>query len=654
MKPLQDQDPDRIADYRLIGRLAQGGMGVVYLARSPRGRMVAVKTIRAELVTAPGFRHRFAQESAAARRVGGTWTAAVLDADPDAELPWVATAYIAGPTLHRVVAEQHGPLPEYSLRGLASGLCQALGAIHGAGLIHRDLKPSNVMVTVDGPKVIDFGIVRALDASTASGLTTTGSVIGSPGFMSPEQIRGERLTEASDIFSLGAVLAFAAAGRLPFDTPEGQIHAVMYRVVNEPPDLTGVPEPLLGLVRDCLAKDPADRPTLAELRDREETQYRSLRSWLPQEALARLAEDAVRLLDQEDPRTRVAAPVNGEGGEDREDAEAGRVAETAETGRVAETAETAETPETAEAAQLAQAPTAPAHPATARLTVSSATTGSDGADASGCSGAGASGGSGEHTTSPSAGSGPPERSGPRLVDERRRAQGRPPGDGRRDAVYWALALFGLVAVLTVVHQFVAVSGMGDYADDPDDLTMQRESVPAYVLMGVQCASAVGLVVCWLVWFARVRAVAEEFSPGRLRYAPRMAVLGWFVPVGNLFLPKQIANDVWHASSPPGRAGGMAPAGALHAWWYAWLVTFVTWPLFWFPWVETLDFQDDSACLDWDDLNEWCEDYEYDYWYEFGPLTWINLVLQLLVVPSVVLAGRYVRRLSALQNERRAV
>jgi serine/threonine protein kinase len=305
VQPLQEQDPDRIADYRLLGRLGEGGMGVVYLARSPRGRMVAVKTIRAELAAAPDFRLRFAKETAVAQQVGGEWTAAVLDADPDAALPWVATAYVVGPTLYQVVAEQHGPLPERSVRGLASGLCRALGDIHDAGLIHRDLKPSNVMVTIDGPKVIDFGIARAVDSSTTGGLTSTGVVVGSPGFMSPEQIRGERLTEASDIFSLGAVLAFAAAGRLPFEATEGQLHALMYRVVHEPPDLTGVPEPLLGLIKDCLAKDPADRPTLAELRERKETQYRSLGPWLPPEVLARLGQEAVQLLDQEDPRTRM-------------------------------------------------------------------------------------------------------------------------------------------------------------------------------------------------------------------------------------------------------------------------------------------------------------------------------------------------------------
>ncbi|MFD0427884.1 serine/threonine-protein kinase [Streptomyces zhihengii] len=182
--------------------------------------MVAVKAIRRELASLPDFRLRFAEEVAIAQRVGGDWTAAVLDADPHAETPWVATAYVPGPTLADVVT-RHGPLPERSVRGLASGLCDALADIHAAGLVHRDLKPSNIMITIDGPKVIDFGIVRALDGPTHGGLTSSGVIVGSPGFMAPEQVRGERLTAACDIFSLGSVLAFAAGGRLPFEAPEG-------------------------------------------------------------------------------------------------------------------------------------------------------------------------------------------------------------------------------------------------------------------------------------------------------------------------------------------------------------------------------------------------------------------------------------------------
>lgn len=589
MQPLQGRDPDRIADYRLIGRLGEGGMGVVYLARSPRGRMVAVKTIRGDLMATPDFRRRFAEEVAAAQRVGGKWTAAVLEADPDAALPWVATAYVAGPTLQQVVTEPRRPLPEHSVRGLASGLCQALGDIHAAGLIHRDLKPSNVMVTIDGPKVIDFGIVRALDASTAGGLTSTGALIGSPGFMSPEQIRGESLTEASDIFSLGTVLAFAAAARLPFDAPESQMHALMYRVVHEPPDLTGVPESLLGLIKDCLAKDPADRPTLADLREREETQYRSLGPWLPAEVLARLGQEAVQLLDQEDPRTRMILAAGAAPGADR----------------VAEA--------------RASAPTVTPQPPTAQLTMSLA-----GPEAPG------------DPSQQAARAGQPKAPRPRLVDERRRARGQAlPADGYRAAVYWLLALFALASALTAVQQLIVIVDGAD-RDGLSTLWDSRSEIEdtAYVLLGAQILLGVGLVVGWLIWFVRVRAVAERLAPGQLRYRPFMAVAGWFIPVGNLFLPKQIANDVWHASSPPGQAGGMAPANLLHTWWFVWLATLLTWPLYWTPWTETGKMRYSGM--------------RQPRWYDFEPLTWISLTLHVLVVPAAVVAALYVRRLTAMQ------
>ncbi|WP_433517237.1 protein kinase domain-containing protein [Nonomuraea sp. CA-143628] len=592
MQSLQEQDPDRIADYRLIGRLGEGGMGVVYLARSPRGRMVAVKIIRAELAAALDFRRRFAEEIAVARRVGGKWTAAVLAADPDAALPWVATAYVAGPTLHQVVAEQGGPLPENSVRGLASGLCQALGDIHDAGLIHRDLKPSNVMVTINGPKVIDFGIVRALDASTTGGLTATGAVIGSPGFMSPEQIRGEKLTGASDIFSLGTVLAFAATGRLPFDAQDSQLHALMYRVVHEPPDLTGVPEPLLGLIKDCLAKDPAGRPTLNELRAREETQYRSLEPWLPSEVLARLGQEAVQLLDQEDPRTRMIIAAGAAPGADP----------------------------AAEA--MTVTPAVSPQPLTAKLTMTLA-----------------------DSKAPVAGDQPHQQAAVavrseapqlRLVDERRRARGLTlPADGYRAAVYWLLALFALVSVLTVVQQLgVAVGGV--HQDGLFALWESRSAIEdiSYVLLGAQVLFGVGLVVGWLIWFVRVRAVAERLAPGQLRYRESMAAVGWFIPVGNLFLPKQIANDVWHASSPPGRGGGMGPAGLLHAWWFVWLATFLTWPLYWTPWMETGKMR--------------YPDGDQPSWYDFQLLTWFSMAVHVLVVPAVVVAALYVHRLTVMQ------
>jgi serine/threonine protein kinase len=263
---LRPGDPPEVGPYRLLGRLGTGGMGQVFLALSPGARPVAIKLIRAELAEERGFRARFAAEVAAARAVGGAYTAAVIDADPQAELPWMATAYVPGPSLADVL-EDSGPLPPASLVALAAGLAEALAAIHAAGVVHRDLKPSNVLLAADGPRVIDFGISRAVDQSM---LTTTGEVMGSPGFMSPEQARGSgEIGPASDLFSLGAVLTFAATGRGPFGA--GPPAALLFRVVNEPPELTGLPSRLRPLVVSCLAKDPVTRPTpadlLAELRE---------------------------------------------------------------------------------------------------------------------------------------------------------------------------------------------------------------------------------------------------------------------------------------------------------------------------------------------------------------------------------------------------
>ncbi|MEU3443995.1 protein kinase, partial [Streptomyces griseoincarnatus] len=258
-------DPQSIGGYRLLARLGAGGMGQVYLARSDRGRTVAVKLVREELARQEEFRARFRQEVRAARQVGGDWTAPVLDADTEAAVPWVATGYVAGPSLQQVVGHDHGALPERSVRILGAGLAYALKDIHAAGIIHRDLKPSNVLVTIDGPRVIDFGIARALETVTDGGLTRTGALVGSPGFMAPEQVRGDRITPACDVFCLGSVLAYAATGALPFGTANSGVHALMFRIAQEEPDLTQVPEGLADLVRACLRKDPAARPTLDEV-----------------------------------------------------------------------------------------------------------------------------------------------------------------------------------------------------------------------------------------------------------------------------------------------------------------------------------------------------------------------------------------------------
>jgi eukaryotic-like serine/threonine-protein kinase len=256
---LQASDPERIGPFRVLRRLGTGGMGQVYLARSPGGRAVAIKVIRPELAAKRGFRARFGREVAAAREVSGFFTAAVVGADPDAALPWMATAYVDGPSLADQV-EERGPLSVREVVSLAAGLAEGLQAIHRTGLVHRDLKPSNVLLAGDGPRIIDFGIswVREVDR-----LTDDGIVVGSPGFLSPEQALGREVGPASDVFCLGAVLSYAATGWGPFG--DGPTQALLYRVVHESPDLTLVPAALRRLIGGCLAKEPTHRPTTAQL-----------------------------------------------------------------------------------------------------------------------------------------------------------------------------------------------------------------------------------------------------------------------------------------------------------------------------------------------------------------------------------------------------
>ncbi|MCZ4123958.1 serine/threonine-protein kinase [Streptomyces sp. H39-S7] len=309
MEELRSDDPQWIGAYRLLGRLGTGGMGRVFLARSERGRTVAVKLVRAELAAQDEFRARFRQEVQAARRVGGAWTAPVLDADTETEIPWVATGYIAGPTLQHVIAKEHGPLPERSVWVLAAGLAHALKDIHAAGLIHRDLKPSNVMITIDGPRVIDFGIARALETVTG-GLTNTGALVGSPGFMSPEQVRGDRVTPACDIFCLGSVLAYAATGKQPFGAASSGVHAQMFRIAQEPPELDELPPALRELVAECLVKEAALRPDLDAVLARIAAHSpQDGRTWLPSAIVAQLGRHAVRLLEAENPHEGDATPA---------------------------------------------------------------------------------------------------------------------------------------------------------------------------------------------------------------------------------------------------------------------------------------------------------------------------------------------------------
>ncbi|MEV4224657.1 DUF4328 domain-containing protein [Nonomuraea sp. NPDC049725] len=545
--PLRDGDPIQIGPYRLRARLGGGGMGQVFLGRSPGGRLVAVKAVRPELADNAHFRRRFAAEVEAARKVGGFYTAQVVDAGADADPPWLATAYIPGPSLHQAV-DEHGPLPLESVAVLGAGLAEGLAAVHASEVVHRDLKPANVILAEDGPRLIDFGIARALDATSQ---TQTAAVLGTAAFMSPEQATAQPVGPASDVFSLGCVLAYAATGRGPFG--DGPVHAIVYRVVHGDPDLTGVPAPLAGLVAACLAKDPAARPGLEQVLDR----LSGLASagdgpgpvrWLPETLTQVIADRRTLAL------TALEQP----------------------------------------------APPPPPGPVT----------------------------------------GPPL-----LVNERRHLRGgRPlyPATGYEIAVYVLLALFALVSGVAAIHQLT----VGEHAEQIGLLEAYEEirdpvEEVAIPLMVVQAVLGALLVVCWLLWFARVRAVAERLAPGRLRYRPAMAVYGWFVPLAGLVLPKQIADDVWHASSPPRHDRAMAPAGLLHAWWAVWLATFLTWPVFWLPWTEF--FRPGDVEYEVDD--------ESYHLYDLEPIGWVILVTHLLAVPAAVVTALYVRRLSAMQAAR---
>jgi serine/threonine protein kinase len=263
LEPLRRWDPERIGPYALLGRLGAGAMGQVYLGRSAASRLVAVKTIKIELAEEAGFRDHFAHEVAAARKVSGLFTAAVVAADPEANVPWLATAYVPAPSLSRLVRAA-GPQPVATIWWLAAGCAEALESIHGVGLVHRDLKPSNVLVAPDGPRVIDFGVARAAERIQ---LTVTRGAVGTPAYMAPEQARDTRQASmASDVFALGATLLFAATGHPPY---QGEtVMDVLVRLATEPPDLTGLPAELADIIHACLERSPRDRPTSAAVLER--------------------------------------------------------------------------------------------------------------------------------------------------------------------------------------------------------------------------------------------------------------------------------------------------------------------------------------------------------------------------------------------------
>ena len=292
--PLRPDDPHVIGPYRLSGRLGDGGMGRVFLGLSADGQAVAVKVIRAELAADDGFRTRFRQEIAAARKVSGRFTALVVDADPDAPVPWLATTYITGPSLAEAVSSD-GPLPVDKVLWLAAGLAEGLTAIHAANVVHRDLKPANVLLAEDGPRVIDFGISWAAWARA-----TRGWSFGSPRFMSPEHALGQVMGPPSDIFSLGAVLTFAATGQGPFGSGSGA--ALINRLVNSPALLDPLPAELRELVGSCLAKHPGDRPSASDVL----TQVRVI-----QQQSGCLPEPAARASTADQPATQITGSEIG-------------------------------------------------------------------------------------------------------------------------------------------------------------------------------------------------------------------------------------------------------------------------------------------------------------------------------------------------------
>ncbi|MEW2138219.1 protein kinase [Streptomyces sp. NPDC005409] len=259
MMRLRREDPRVVGSFRLHRRLGAGGMGVVYLGSDRRGQRVALKVIRPDLAEDQEFRSRFAREVSAARRIRGGCTARLVAADLEAERPWFATQYVPGPSLHDKVAEE-GPLTAAQIAAIGAALSEGLVAVHEAGVVHRDLKPSNILLSPKGPRIIDFGIAWATGAST---LTHVGTAVGSPGFLAPEQVRGAAVTPATDVFALGATLAYAATADSPFG--HGSSEVMLYRVVHEEPHLQGVPDALAPLVQACLAKDPEERPSTLQL-----------------------------------------------------------------------------------------------------------------------------------------------------------------------------------------------------------------------------------------------------------------------------------------------------------------------------------------------------------------------------------------------------
>ncbi|NJP66578.1 bifunctional serine/threonine-protein kinase/ABC transporter substrate-binding protein [Streptomyces spiramenti] len=306
MQPLHSSDPTWVSGYRTLGRLGAGGMGMVLLGRSPDGVLAAIKLIRVEYADDAAFRTRFRREVAIARRVRNRWAVPVIDADTEAAAPWLATEFVPGPPLNEAIAG-HGPFPEHGVRALGVMLAEALEAVHEAGLVHRDVKPGNVLLGLDGPRLIDFGIARALDDTV---LTATDVVVGSPGFLSPEQAQARTVGPASDLFSLGCVLAYAATGQRPFGS--GPVEAMLFRTVYDEPELSAVPDTLRPVIEALLAKDPEQRLTAEALRERWSDGDGPEGGWLPAPVKRLISDRSAEMLalPAADP-TEIAGPPPG-------------------------------------------------------------------------------------------------------------------------------------------------------------------------------------------------------------------------------------------------------------------------------------------------------------------------------------------------------
>lgn len=302
MKALTSSDPVTMGKYRMIAELGRGGMGRVFLGSGPDGRLVALKQVHVWFAEDEQFRTRFRREVNASRRVSGAYTAAVIDAETEAASPWLASVFVPGPSLHEAV-EAVGVLPEEAVLRLAAGLATALVEVHRAGLVHRDLKPSNVLLAEDGPRLLDFGIARATDTENAGEVTRPGGVVGSPGFMSPEQAAGRAVGAASDVFSLGALLAMVCTGTSPF--ADSSAPQILHNVVHTEPDLSTLSAGLRRIIEPCLAKDPTARPTAPHLLDMIGPIPPATRPWPPavHQLITRQGGQVARLLDEAQQRT---------------------------------------------------------------------------------------------------------------------------------------------------------------------------------------------------------------------------------------------------------------------------------------------------------------------------------------------------------------